>query len=160
MRKINILLAILLTLCTTGCIFKIMEDFSEPTGYVFFFKNDSSKDLYVEIVRKSTKDTIEKQLNIGEERFFLGRICRRGVRGSDIYAIFLYSDSTKNELIYFESLYDTDHSERKIIGWQWKEEIQLDVGLAKEYFEDYKDIEELYKLTFTFTDEFLEEVRE
>ena len=159
MRKINILLTLLLTLCTTGCIFK-MEDFAEHTGCVFFFKNDSSKDLYVEIVRESTKETIGQQLDIGEERFILGRICRRGDRGSDIEALYLYSDSTKNNLIYYETRYIKDYTERRILGWQWKEEIQLDVGLAKEYFEDYKDIEELYKLTFTFTDEFLEEVRE
>ncbi|MBP5473930.1 MAG: hypothetical protein J6X92_04120 [Bacteroidales bacterium] len=41
------------------------------------------------------------------------------------------------------------------------EETQLDLSLAKRYFEyRYKDIEELYKMTFTFTDEFLDEVRE
>ena len=155
MKKINILLAILLTLCTTGCIFKIMEDFSEHFGYVFFLKNDSPEDLYVEIVFQTV--TSERQLNIGEEQFFFRNTYQAAP--DDIGAIYLYSDSTKNDLIYYESIFVNDHTEEIRIIKHW-EKTQLDVSLAKEYFEDYKDIEELYKLTFTFTDEFLEEVRE
>ncbi|MBO7522313.1 MAG: hypothetical protein J6T30_00470, partial [Bacteroidales bacterium] len=113
MRKIIVLLAMLLTFCTTGCLFKIMEDFSEPFGYVFFFKNDSSEDLYVEIVYKSTKKTIGKQLNIGEERFFLGDTYQAGA--DNIGAIYLYSDSTKSNLIYYESIYVNDQTEIRII---------------------------------------------
>ena len=159
MKKIKILLALLLTLCFTGCIFK-MEDFGKRNGYTFFFINESSEDLYVEIVWGSTKETIEQQLDKGEEKFFGGNICREYIRIFDINAIHLYSDSTKSDLIYYETLNDKKTEKRILFLYNW-DETQLDLSLAKRYFEyRYKDIEELYKLTFTFTDEFLEEVRE
>ena len=106
--------------------------------------------------------TIGQQLKKGEERLFDSNTCRKGVRVSNINAIYLYSDSTKSDMIYYESRYLNNLSTEKNIiniSKRWKE-TQLDVGLAKEYFDYYKNIEELYKLTFTFTDEFLDEVRE
>ncbi|MBO7522310.1 MAG: hypothetical protein J6T30_00455, partial [Bacteroidales bacterium] len=66
----------------------------------------------------------------------------------------------KSNLIYYETLNDKKTEKRILSLYNW-EETQLDLSLAKRYFEyRYKDIEELYKMTFTFTDEFLEEVRE